>query len=53
MNVELKKKLDECLVKGEISVDEYNKILNTITSNSSGFSNVNKTNENVRQTVNN
>ena len=53
MNTELKVKLDERLVKGEISVDEYNKILNTLNSNSSGFSNVNKTDENVRQTVNN
>ncbi len=41
MNEELKRKLDERLVKGEITTDEYKKILETITSNDSISSNTN------------
>jgi hypothetical protein len=39
MNNELKQKLDDRLVKGEISTEEYDKILNTLSDNSANEEN--------------
>ena len=50
MNEELKKKLDERLVKGEITSDEYQKILNTIET-SKTFTSTNNFKNDVNKTT--